>query len=160
MVDIQSKEVIDKVSDDLKIQPAFQIPRGLMDKIQLVYNVNPARVIRSAIGTLVDSAGGTFHTTHATKRTFLIGCMVTTAKDANATSTSTDINLTVLGNNASNSFFIIRYEPLTAGQHSGSISFPEPVELVKNTVIQILHSTAIASIDSSAVVYFYETDPE
>lgn len=54
MVEIQSKEVIDKISDELKVQPSMAIPRELAKDIQLVYNINPDNhedVLRSTFNT-------------------------------------------------------------------------------------------------------------
>lgn len=158
MVDIQSKEVIDKVSDELKIQPAMEIPRELAKQIQLVYKVNPEREIRPFAATVNDSQGGGVFTTHAIKRTFLVGATLTVSKDVVSTSLNSLMSV-VPKRGGTTTVLRINYEPVTAGNHHAEISFP-PMELEKASAIILSNSTSTASIDTHLVFYFYETDPQ
>lgn len=157
---IQSKEVIDKISDELKIQPSMKIPRELADKIQLIYNVNPARLIQIKSANAVDSTSGTIHTTHAVKRTFITGATVSVTKDVVSTSVISEIKATMLNQSSAGLLIRMRYEPVTAGQFIHSVIFDPPVELAKGTSVTTNNSTAIASIDNTGLISFYETDPE
>ena len=158
-LDIQSKEVIDKISDELKVQPALSIPRELMDKIQLVYGVNPERHIKSIRGVLADATSGSFFTTHATKRTFMIGASLSITKDVVNDSTRSTLQASLKANMTGKRIIEIIYAPLAIGNFNKTISFPLPVELEKSTTIIITHETNTASIDGAAIVFFYETDP-
>lgn len=159
-LDIQSKEIIDKISEDLKVQPAMRIPRELMDKIQLVYGVNPVRKVSMETGAIADSAAATtILTTSSVKRTFFVGASLAVAKDIVATSTSTAIALQPLGI-AAKEFITLAYEPVTAGDFFETVMLPIPMELEKGTVITIQHGTAVASIDGKATIFFYEVDPQ
>jgi len=158
-LDIQSKEVIDKISEELKVQPAMSIPRELMDKIQLVYGVNPDRLVRMIGGSLVDGTTTTLHTTHATKRTFLLSCFMTVAKDVVSDSIFSTIAVVPFGSGGVNALRI-RYQPVTAGQFTEGINYSLPIELEKGTDIDFLHNAGTASIDGSALITFFETDPQ
>ncbi len=161
MVDIQAKEVIDKISEDLKIQPALKLPRAIADKIQLVFNTNPERNILITAGQANDALTGAILVAKVTKKTFLVGWQISTTKDAIATSVSTILRATAKGNNgAARAFAFHRYEPLTAGSFSHTTILPLPIEIEPGSTIQIENSTAIASIDSVGVIYYYETDPQ
>lgn len=159
MVDIQSKEVIDKVSDELKIQPAGAIPRAISDRIMLNYNVNPAIRMQVLKADVSDSTGGTIFTTSTTKRTFMIGAEMAISKDVVNDSTLSDIRMTPLGKAAA-SFLTLKYEPTTAGQLIESVILPYGIELEPGSTISTRNGSATASIDVTGTVYFYETDPQ
>lgn len=158
MVDIQSKEVIDKIAEDLKVQPALQIPRELAKAIQLVYNVNPERMIRIKGNTASDATSAAIHTTSATKDTFLVGLSLTIAKSALATSLSSGIIITPFGE-ASATVELIRYEPTTAGQFHTNIQFIKPIKLNRGSTVTVTNTTATASIDTTGTIFFFEVDP-
>ncbi len=160
-LDIQSKEIIDKISDELKVQPAMSIPRELMDKIQLVYGVNPVKNIKVAGNTLSNGTSATIFTTSTTKRTFLVGASISVSKDVVSNSLLTRILAQPIGL-APTSFLILRTEPVTVAQGLvTNISFPiDGIELEKGSDVNLTNSSGTASIDSSAIVFFYETDPQ
>jgi len=162
MVDIQSKEIIDKMSDDLKVQPAMQLPRELGKQILPVYNVNPVRNIDVKSVNVNDTATAiAIHTTSATKRTFLIGVSIAVNKDVVNVGTNSLIRANVTGNlTVATNLLIVRYESVTAGSFNENIMFPIPIEITKNTSIEFKHNGALASIDGTGIVYFYETDPQ
>lgn len=159
-LDIQSKEVIDKISDELKVQPSMAIPRELMDKIQLVYGVNPERIIRSLHANVSDSTSGTIFTTATNKKTFIVGVQLSITKDVVSTSLFSNITFTDFLGTADKILMQLRYEPVTAGNIELSTTFTHPVEVQPGTAVAIANSTNIASIDTTGVVFFYETDPQ
>ena len=160
MVDIQSKEVIDKISDELKIQPALQIPRELAKDIQLSYNVNPVRKLFVRTFKAADSVSGTIFTADTRKRTFLVGVALSVTKSALATSVLSEINAIMEGDGTRRNLLEIAYEPLGAGQFVTSLILPIPIEIAKGTAVNVDNSTNIASIDALGIAYFYETDPQ
>jgi len=160
MTDIQSKEVIDKISEDLKIQPAMKIPREIMDKIQLSYNVNPERLIRMAVADVQDDTLETIFTTDSSKDTFIVGATISVAKSVLSTSIFTKLLVFPFQRTAVETIFQIKYQPVTVGQFTESITFPQPIKLARNTLVQLDNSTAIASLDTSITVFFYEVDPQ
>jgi len=159
MVDIQSKEVIDKISDELKIQPALSIPRTLGKDIQLSYNVNPVRNIQVIRSPLIDASAVTMLTTSPTKRTFICGVQLSVSKSVLSTSVFSNISANPK-NGAAVQLAELRYEPVTAGEHETQIQFTCPIELDTGTNVILNNSTAIASIDTIGIIYFYETDPQ
>ena len=159
MVEIQSKEVIDKIGDDLKVQPSMAVPRELSKDIQLSYNVNPVRQVRLVEGVITDATTGVIFTTSTTRRTFIIAAQLSVAKSVLSTSVSSNLACFTVGAPA-RALLLLRYEPVTAGQEHISISFPVAIELERGTAITLNNSTAIPSIDLAAQVMIYEKDPQ
>lgn len=160
MVDIQSKEVIDKISDELKIQPSMQIPRQLAKDIQLSYNVNPVREVSIKIKELNDGTATTIHTADSVKRTFITGGNLAVAKDVVNTSQRSSLDIFPLKTGVSTSIMQLKYEPLTAGDSVTSVNFPEAIEVQKGSTIILKNSNGTASINTFGSIVFYETDPE
>lgn len=159
-LDIQSKEVIDKISQDLKVQPSLSIPRELMDKIQLVYGVNPERLIKRLSVATSDDAAEPIFTTSAVKDTFIIAMTLTVAKSVASTSLNTRILGIIFGESSADELLRINYEPVTAGQFSQNLVLPIPIKMQRNTAVTLNNSTGVASIDAGAIIYFYEVDPQ
>lgn len=159
MVDIQSKEVIDKLSRDLKVQPAMQLPRELGKQIVPVFNVNPERLIKMAGATASDATSATVMTTSLVKDTFVVGAQLTVAKDVVSPATFSSLKFLPFGDSVKSVMFI-RYEPLTAGQFLDSIEFTRPLKLERGTVVTVENNSGTASIDASGLIYFYEVDPQ
>lgn len=159
MVDIQSKEVIDKISDNLKVQPSMMIPRALAKDIQLTYDVNPTRVIDLVrIGSAVDSASATVHTASTEKDTFITGFCLTMIKDVSAVSAATDLRVIIGG--ATRQIAIITGLTLTVQNETITGNFAMPIKIDRGSAITLTHSNATASVKGSAIIYGYETDPQ
>lgn len=60
MVDIQSKDIIDRMHTDTKIQPAMQLPREFGKQILPVLQVNPLPVIKQISDVAVNDSDKTF----------------------------------------------------------------------------------------------------
>ena len=159
MVEIQAKEVIDKISEDLKVQPAMTVPRTLSKDIQLSYNVNPERLIKVASASANDATSATIHTTHATKDTYLVGASLTVAKSVLVISIFSTIKCFPFGESAALEVMRLRYEPLTAGDTAMAQTFP-PIKLERGSIISVTNGNAVPSIDATGFVFFYEVDPQ
>lgn len=162
MTDIQSKEVIDKISEELKIQPAIKIPRELMDKIQLVYNVNPnfSNTTRFASNTSVVTGATTIFTTSPTKRTFLTGVYFHYQHDAAANSTSLSLTAVPILRNDTTSIILFRKITLTATQDRIYVPFPVPMELALNSSIIMNQTFTLGVGVMSGGITFFEVDPQ
>jgi len=160
-VEIQSKEIIDKMAEDLKVQPSMLLPRELGKTIMPVFNVNAPPLIKTAFGGASDSVSTTIHTTSTRRDTFLVAGFLTTTKDVVSTSITSQITFVAFGDTGVNGLVALRYEPVTAqGGMVTQITLPMPgIKLARGTAINVTNSTAIASIDSRGGVFFYETDP-
>jgi len=159
MVEIQSKEAIDKISDELKVQPSIEIGRKLSDSIQPVFEVSAVPQVRSEEQAFADSTGGTIFTTHATKKTFLVGISLTVSKDAVNNGILSTVQGFMLGTGAKN-LLLTNYEPLTAGSFTHTMMFPIPVQMEFGSIISLVNGAALASIDTNVILYLYETDPQ
>ncbi len=158
-LDIQSKEVIDKISRDLKVQPSLQIPRKLSENIQLIYNVNPERLIQTKNADALNTTSSTIHTTHATKETFLLGVQLAVSKDVVNDGEFSRITIFPFGK-AVETAHIIRYNFTTAGDFSSSITFPKPIKLEKNSIIGVVNNSGTSLINATGIIFFYEVDPQ
>lgn len=157
----QSKEVVDKLSRDLKAQPAMELPREIGKMIVPVFNVNPERLIKVKSAGASDSTGSGIHTTDSIRETYLVGAQISVSKDAVADSLSSSIKAFVKGNlNTATSIIQLQYEPTTAENLHEVVQFNYPILLEKGKAITITNSTATASIDAVGIIYFYEVDPQ
>lgn len=160
MVDIQSKEAIDKMSTELKVQPAMMLPRALVNSIQPTFSINPDRAVQVRSATLSDGVTATIFTTSATNDTYIIGVQITTTKDAVGSSVQSAIVAFPFGQPVS-SLIQIRYAPLTAASNLfGEIQFALPVRLDRGSIVTVTNQSGVASIDTGVVVYFYEVDAQ
>jgi len=160
MVDIQSKEVIDKISDELKIQPSLQIPRTLMDKIQLAYSVNPKREIKIARGTAQNATTATVLTASSVNDTFLTAASLSVSKSALATSVLSTLTCQPKGQAVLQTLLLINYEPTTAGDRVATHSFIEPILLERGSIVTVTNTTTVSFIESVGIVHFFETNPQ
>jgi len=160
MVDIQSKEVIDKISDELKVQPSLQIPRELMKQIQLVYNVNPTRIVNvleSASGSV--SGNTVAFTTPATQDFFLTGVTISTISDATADNTSI-LGFCTLEGKASANFITIVKLTTTAHEQTSVIEFNPPLKLERNTTVGVFTSFTVGANTKAINIIGFVTDPQ
>ena len=150
------KNLINKAKININID---NVPSELAEKIIPVLEVStPAQLIQIEAGTASDATFATIYTTSSNKNTYLVGAELTTSKDALATSIVSSISIVPFGK-AGVSILTTRYEPTTAGHIHREIFFGNhPIKLAKNSEIRITNSTAIASIDSGGIAYFYEED--
>lgn len=158
MVEIQSKEVIDKMSEDLKIQPALALPRMLGNAIIPVFDAGPRKacnIIKNS--TVSDAVLGTLYTTPSDKDFYLNSVSLSVTKDAGNTSIASYIELTDVFGNVTKCI-VLRYEPSTAGSHHDSICFPMPIKLKKGTTISIKNTASTASIDTNATITGFTVD--
>ena len=158
MAEIGNSGVIKKLVKVLNLQTGKdKIPSELAEKIQAVVSAEPERTIFAKEQTCSDATTTTIFTTDAKKNTYAVGVSLSVSKDAVATSTSSRIAGT-LDEGGGINLIRIRYEPLTAGQFTESITFPYPIKLAKSSNVSVANSTAIASVDASATIFYYEED--
>ena len=159
MATINNAQLIKNLIDTAKINiSAERVPSQLAEKIVPVLEVKPQPQIKLSALTLSDATTGTMFTTHATKRTFVIAAAISTTKDAISNAHFSGIGVNAFGKSAL-LLVGIQFEPLTAQSNlSQVISLPFPIELEKNTIVNVYNSSATASIDTQGVVYYYEED--
>lgn len=161
MVDIQSKEVIDKISDELKIQPALNIPRVLGKDIQLVYGVNPQKNNTVLFSTVRAASASNFvlFTVDSNKDTFLTGLNFTVDSDVVADNTTYHVELTV-ANGAEFRIFQFFKTTTTAIRDQIVLNFNHPIKLFRGSTIQLTNVFTVG-VGSAVVTGFgYTTDPQ
>ena len=158
-LNIQSKEVIDKISQDLKVQPALEIPRELMDKIQLVYNVNSERILQIVSANRATTGSLTPLTASTSKKTFVTGVLLSYMH--NVVADSTAITTTLIGKGKGTSVLIqLPKLSLTADTKSQFVSLNPPIELEKGSDVIATHTFTVGAGSIASSVYFYEEDPQ
>jgi len=160
MVDIQSKEVIDKISDELKVQPAMEIPTKIAKEIQLVYDISPRNsVLIVKQGDRATSGSTTVHTAHATRDTYLTGLQFSWDFDATADNLQATIKITPEGKG---SVEIVNIKKLTttANQGSTQLHINPPILLEKATTITLNSTFTVGAGTMSGTALMYETDPQ
>jgi len=159
MAKIEKSEVIQKVVDGLRLSVgAENIPQEVEDKIRAVFNVNPDKLIKVEVNSAIDDASNVIFTTNATKKTFLTGMYITITKSVLSPSISTRITATPFAG-ANTEIMRIRYEPLIASNHSENITLNTPLRLEPSSNVVLINSSATASIDATAIIFFYEEEP-
>ncbi len=161
MVDTQSKEVIDKMSDELKIQPSMALPRTLVNNIQPTFEVGLDRInteVRSA--TTVTTGSTTIFTTPTGRNFFLTSAFL--SMDDNATSDGTVCNLTVtMPSGAAANLIRLHKITLTATSKELSNSYPpKGILLARGSGIVMTHTFTVGASTLSAGITGYTTDPE
>jgi len=158
MVDIQNSKITDRLLEETKAQPYFDLPKRIADNIQPVLIVNPHNRVFGVTTTKSDTASSVFFLTSTTKDTYILAANLSIAKDVVSTSIFSTISLTQDGG-AAGIFFKLNYEPVTAGNIQGSMNWAQtPIKLARGSNISITNSTAIASIDVSATIILVEVE--
>ena len=159
MAKINNPLIIKKLIDEAKINTSLEkVPDQLAEKIIPTLNVNPEKIIQTKNTSTADTASATIYTTSLTKDTFLIGGQITLSKDVVSDATFSQITITPFSDSGK-VLLILRYEPLTAGQFSETISLTHPLKLERGSSIIILNNSATASIDIVGTIFFYEVEP-
>lgn len=156
MVEHQSKEVVDKMSEDLKVQPALALPRNISNSIQPVFNVNPDRISNIIRGAVTTSFSAAIYTTPTDRDFYLVALTLSVSKNGTSTSTTSSINFTIDG--AAQSAIVIAGLTATAQSESNTINFPFPIKLDRGTQILISNGAA-GNINTAGAIIGYTTDP-
>lgn len=140
MVEIQSKEVIDKISAELKIQPSMEIPRELNKNIQLVYNINSDNFIKNT-DELTDSGPRTVtgpltsFTTPINKDFFLTNVTASFIKDATCDSATGAYDVSIVVNGRVTSILSFPIITLLAQEGVRILYFNPSILIDRNTSI-------------------------
>lgn len=156
VLEIQSKEVIDKISDELKVQPALEIPRQLAPNIQLTYGVNPLRIV-NIVKSL--AAAGTMYTTPL-DRDFYLTFASASATISSATSVTPGITIVLAGQALIKILGVNMAAPagVTGMCQAVSADFSTPILLEKGSTIVV---TTLGAADSGFFsIAGYTTDPQ
>lgn len=160
MVDIQSKEAIDKISQELKVQPSMAIGRKLSENVQMVFEVGDNKTFQQIVEGSgdVNTASIVVFTTPTDRDFYLTGATLSMIKDVNATSTLTQLRVVIRGAIKS----ILRISGISLTVQDGAISFQPcvPIKLDRNTTIDIVNTTAIAAIRADASITGFLIDPQ
>jgi len=157
MVENQNAEITKVMSEELKESNLATLPRNVSNNIQPVLQVNQQPEVKILDGTASDAVSSTLMTTSSNKDTYIVGAQLTVSKDAVSDSTTSYLALQPKGDIFDDALRL-RYEPSTAGSHHIALTFPIPILLERNTAIRVHNQTATASIDATAIIYYYEVD--
>ena len=158
MVEHQSKEVVDKMSNELKIQPALQLPRKIVDSIQPVYSVNPEKMINVLRTASKNTTGSLSVFTIPTNRKFFL-TNVSLSAMSNVTADTVFYTLTTqLKGDTARTILRMDKLSLTAFSDNIAIDFSFPVELDPGSTIVISHNFSVGASIISSSIQGYEVD--
>ena len=159
MVEIQSKEVIDKISDELKVQPALQIPRTLGKEIQLNYNVNQDPIV-NLLGFKTKSTTGSLFSDDLPegKNIFLTGLTFNYSKDVTNDNVLMELQVVILG--LTTTLLSITTPTLTAKDETIIMLFPAPIKIDAGSAIKVTGTFAAGTLVRSLGYQTYTRDPQ
>jgi len=160
MARINRSEVMDAMKDGLRLDVAVdKIPNQLAEKVVPIFNCKERRLILVSGITAVNSTSAIIFTTSATKRTFIIGAVLSYSRDAGATSTSSYINATPFGFTTTRTILELRYNSGAADRNAIILTLPQPMELKKSSNVSVYNATGDANISAEGIIYYYEEEP-
>lgn len=163
MAQITNSALMQELRTAAGIQPASDsIPSQISPQVVATCESNPRFTSPSLFciaNTATSSTAQTVYTTPANADFYLVSCQLSMIKDAGATSTLTALNLYVGG--VAQNLIGIPGITGTAQNQSVSMSFPRPLKIDRNTIIQITNSTANAIvIGRASIVGFLVYNPD
>jgi len=159
MVDIQSKEVIDKMSEELKVQPSLALPRKLMDSIQPVFEVGGTKRMVVETGVSTSGSGAVIFTTPATQDFFLTNVILSYEKDVVSDNVSVSLQGIPFGQ-ASKQIIFIPNITLTASKQVLTVNFIPPIRIARANSLIMLGANTAGVITKSCTVTGFVIDPE
>jgi hypothetical protein len=160
MVEIQSKEAIDKISDELKVQPSMEIDKKLIPGVQPVFEVGNNQTARIARAIKTTTGAINILTTKTGKRTFLTGLFLSYMHDVAADSTEIFMTATIKETNLATNIFNVAKLTATAAHGNIHVPFNPPIEIKENTNVSMTHNFTVGAGFISGLVQYYETDPQ
>lgn len=160
MVEIQSKEVIDKISDELKIQPALEIPKELAKLIQLTYVINPKRIIDVfGSGRSTTTGTSTILITSPERDTFITGISWSLHADVTNNGVAANVNITLADGRVVE---VINLQKLAALEQlfEKFLMFDPPIKLLRGSSVTHNHTFTLGSSAMNTVIFGYQTDPQ
>lgn len=157
MATIHNQQLTKNIRDEAKIQTSVDnVPTEISKIVVPVIQTNQ-KTIQLINATAYDSASETIFTAHAKKRTFIIGYFLSTIKDANSNANYSQIKCTPIGQ-AEEPLIRMRFKPLAIGDFTKIVSFKYPLEIEKGSTVSVGHDSALASIDSTGGIQYYEDE--
>jgi len=158
MTTIHNSKIQERILREAKIQLSVDsVPTQLAEKVVPVLISNPVQEVFVKRGTASDSTSATIYTASTTKRTYLTGMLITLTKDDSNTGKLSNIGVT-LKTGLFSFIGYIRYRPSNAAEYQQSVFFSEPLEIEPGSGVILNNQSATASIDTTGVIFGYETD--
>jgi len=164
MVDIQSKEVIDKMSEDLKVQPAMMLPRLLGNQIMPTFSVNSDNIITA--GGLSDAsvrtATGNLNafTTPVTTDFFLTNITAGFVKDATCDVGTGGLTISCVIGGRTTTLYAFPVITLTADGDHIELHFSPPIKLDRNTTVLMAGAFTVGVMSRSLHTAGFIKDPQ
>lgn len=158
MVQIQNTDAIRIIRDNARLSISEGFPTDLGKTVVPVMDMTPAlqrrlNLIRCTVKSTTGSA--TIFTTSTTERTFLCGVYQALSSDVTADGINSSISFTPQAEGITRSLFLCEKQPVTAGNVTGSIEFPIPLELSKGSTVTHSLSFTVGAMTVSTIFYGY-----
>ena len=165
MVDIQSKEVVDKISEELKVQPAIEIPRELAKQIQLTYDVGAEDIIQeeeSLSDATARTATGTFigFTTPTGRDFFMTNLNVSILKDVACDITTGEIIVAIRVGGKVITITSFPITTLLVQSATQNLVFPHPIKLDRGSTITMAGTFTAGALIRSLSVQGFLRNPQ
>lgn len=161
MIRINSGELKKAFSDNTKTQLAEQVNLVDNSKVIPVVDVTPwnnksADIVRFNVAT--NSTTSTIYTTPSNQDFYLTGAVLSTIKDATATSTNSGLNVVINGQTLA--LLSISSLTLTAQNQTVSLSLSVPVKIDRGTNITVTNGTNVANVTSRGNIVGFVINPQ
>ena len=160
MANIGNREVTRRIEQDGGIQTSEGVPTTLRSDVQPVLVSNPRQVTNRVDNVIRISSGtSTLFTSSATKKTYITGFSISTSKDDVCDNNTAELRVKIGGATK-----IIGYQAsygATGGATEGRdketfLTFPHPIQIDKNSVVDFQASFSNGVMHSAVVVYSQE----
>lgn len=157
MVDIQSKEAVDRMSEELKIQPALVLPKKLADNIQPVFEISKkvANIVRSNSNAVTGSL--TVYTTPTDQDFFLTAATVGHFENNLSNNILTSLNVVI--NGATRQVLEIAKPGGFQVDQNIALTFDTPIKIDRGTNITVSNSFGAGAATKFATLIGYTSDP-
>lgn len=157
MVKIYNSDVTKGLAKSAGIATAKEkVPDELAEKIVPVFETNPDLLRKCDVWTSVTAANSlttTIYTVPEDRDFYLVSASLSLIKDANATSTKTEIRVPL--NKSGVPILTIPSITLTAQDAQISVCFPFPIKVQRGSAIYFANSTNVGNINVSAGIAGY-----
>lgn len=160
MVENQNVEVRNRLAELTKVSPSSMLPNSLSNSIQPTLDLKPfsSNIVKQGVIISAGSTTTTLYTTSTTKDFYITGACLSVIKDVTNPSVAEWIQCYIGG--ALIPIIYISSLALTAQSESNTISFPYPIKVDRNTVIELKATNTTASITLTGVIYGIETEAQ
>jgi len=160
MVEHQSKEVVDKIAEVLKIQPATAFPKDVKEGIQPVFDINPERITTIVVRQGTTSTNTlTVFTTPANQDFYLTSAQISYTKDVSSDNVAVNLTITPELSGAADELIELVSQTLTVKDDHSAMNFSQPIKLQRGSTITLAGGFTVGTMTKVGIITGYSLDP-